>query len=553
MRAATRAASISAAVALVLAAVWLFWPLALGGSTTYVGTHGISMEPRFHTGDLAILRTADQYRVGDVVAYRSESLHTVVMHRIVAMDGDRFVIQGDNNDWLDEDRPAPDHVLGTLLLRVPHGGKVLGALRSPVTLVVLGAIAALLGALLRRPPGRHGRGSRRRGPRRAMSFPTPIRAYARQVALVSGAVAGVVGIAGGVLLALPSNRSESTALQVTQRGQFSYTGTAQTGTTYPQGTVSTGDTVWTKLATGVSVSFTDTVGGPGLADLRGAMRLDVTVAAADGWSAYLGSSPVVSFEKGTATAAVPVDVIRASALLGRHNAEIGATGQRATLTVTPVVATAGTARGAAFRTGSPAPLAFSLDAASLRLADGAKAKSLTPSAITAVTADEIVPRRLSVLSLSIPIGVARALAAVVLALSLAVLAGAAWIARTGRDDVADAFLVKHADRILPVAAFDPGPTVIDVSDAESLHRVAERFDTLVLHHAGQDAVVFAVRDVDATYRFVVPGGREARARPPVPASKPAPVPEVDDATAPLPLIVNTPQSSVSAGLWGRFA
>src|SRR3954466_6560079 len=101
MNAARGAASISAAVALVLAAAWLFWPLALGGSATYVGTHGISMEPRFHTGDLAILRAGPSYTVGDVVAYRSRSLNTVVMHRIVAMDGDRFVIQGDNNNFLD--------------------------------------------------------------------------------------------------------------------------------------------------------------------------------------------------------------------------------------------------------------------------------------------------------------------------------------------------------------------------------------------------------------------------------------------------------------------
>ncbi len=47
MNAATRAASISAIAALVLAAAWLFWPAQLGGATTYVSTHGISMEPGF--------------------------------------------------------------------------------------------------------------------------------------------------------------------------------------------------------------------------------------------------------------------------------------------------------------------------------------------------------------------------------------------------------------------------------------------------------------------------------------------------------------------------
>ena len=71
MTAAPRTVRISAALALVLSAVWLFWPLALGGGTTYLATHGISMEPGFHAGDLAILRTADRYAVGDVVAYRS--------------------------------------------------------------------------------------------------------------------------------------------------------------------------------------------------------------------------------------------------------------------------------------------------------------------------------------------------------------------------------------------------------------------------------------------------------------------------------------------------
>src|SRR3954463_10777618 len=147
MNAASRAASISALSALVLAAVWLFWPLALGGSTTYVSTHGVSMKPRFHTGDLAILRSAGSYAVGDVVAYRSVSLDTVVMHRVVAMDGDRFVIQGDNNDWLDEDHPVQDEVLGKLFLRIPQGGKVLAAATSPVGVGVVAAVGiASLGA-----------------------------------------------------------------------------------------------------------------------------------------------------------------------------------------------------------------------------------------------------------------------------------------------------------------------------------------------------------------------------------------------------------------------
>ena len=65
MNAATKIASTSAAVALVLVGMWLFWPTSLGGGTTYVVTHGQSMEPGFSTGDLAVLRPAGSYEVGD--------------------------------------------------------------------------------------------------------------------------------------------------------------------------------------------------------------------------------------------------------------------------------------------------------------------------------------------------------------------------------------------------------------------------------------------------------------------------------------------------------
>jgi hypothetical protein len=513
------------------------------------------MEPRFHTGDLAILRSADHYAVGDVVAYSSATLRTTVMHRIVKVDGNRFVIQGDNNSWLDPDQPSVDLVQGKLWLRIPQGGKVLAALSSPAGVGLLGGVALVITAVVRRPRSRHAAPrSRRRPALRAPAFPAPVRAYARQVALTAGTVALVAGIGGGVLVALPSTQASTRTLHVTQQGQFSYRGTAAAGTTYPDGRITTGDTVWTKLAKDLTVSFTNTVSGPDLAAVQGAMRLDVTISSADGWSSYLNSSPVVALANGSATAVSTVDAPRASALLAKHYAETGTPAAGATLTVTPVAVTTGTAGGKKFRAGSPAPLAFTVNGTSLRLAGRAGA-ALAPSTTTDVAVGEVVARTLTVRGLTIPIGLARFLAAVVLVLALAVLASAAWIGRTARGDAADEFVVKHADRILPVAAFDPGPTVIDVSDAEALHRVAERFDTLVLHHAGEDADVFAVRDVDATYRFVVPGGREARARPPVPVPVPVPtpMPVVEDATAPLPLIVAAPQPSVSAGLWGKFA
>ena len=64
------------------------------------------MEPKFHTGDLAIVKPVNRYRVGDIAVYQSRTLHTLVMHRIVGREGAHYVFKGDNNSWTDKDRPT---------------------------------------------------------------------------------------------------------------------------------------------------------------------------------------------------------------------------------------------------------------------------------------------------------------------------------------------------------------------------------------------------------------------------------------------------------------
>src|SRR4051794_12559357 len=149
-----RTARLGLAAAVLAVAAWLLWPATLGGTATYVTTHGISMQPRFSTGDLAILRTAEHYSVGDVVAYRSADLDTVVMHRLVAESGGRFTVKGDNNDSLAPDPPSRQEILGTLWVRVPQGGRVLSALHSPKGIALL-ALVVPAALWPRRRRGRH--------------------------------------------------------------------------------------------------------------------------------------------------------------------------------------------------------------------------------------------------------------------------------------------------------------------------------------------------------------------------------------------------------------
>lgn len=113
------------------------------GTVGLVTTAGSSMRPGISDGDLVVVVRQASYRPGDAVAYRSRELGRVVLHRITGVEGGRFVLRGDANSWDDTDRPSPTEVLGRQRVRIPRGGRMLAALRSPW---VLGVLLVLIGA-----------------------------------------------------------------------------------------------------------------------------------------------------------------------------------------------------------------------------------------------------------------------------------------------------------------------------------------------------------------------------------------------------------------------
>ena len=146
-------------VSLVVFLAWGWWsllaPTGVGGHASYVLTQGESMLPTFEPGGLVITQDQDHYAVGDVVAYQNRQLDAVVMHRIVATDGDRFVLQGDNNDFLDGYRPTASEVVGKEWLELPGTGVFVRLVQQPILFALILVVLTL--AALRVP-----RRSRRR-------------------------------------------------------------------------------------------------------------------------------------------------------------------------------------------------------------------------------------------------------------------------------------------------------------------------------------------------------------------------------------------------------
>ena len=120
------------------------------------------MEPGLSRGDLVLVRGGSEPDVGDVVLYRDPTLGVRVLHRVIAKEDGRLVLQGDANDFVDDARPRPSDVIGSFWFSIPRAGSMLFWLQQPLH-------AALLAFALADRRARRGVAPRRDAPEEARS------------------------------------------------------------------------------------------------------------------------------------------------------------------------------------------------------------------------------------------------------------------------------------------------------------------------------------------------------------------------------------------------
>lgn len=118
-----------------------------GGYRSYAVRTG-SMLPGFKPGDLVVDQASKEYRVGDVITFRSTTggPDAVITHRIVEVDGSSFKTKGDANATPDPWTVARSDIVGTVVQHVSHGGYALFYLHQPSGLASL--LFVLLGLVL---------------------------------------------------------------------------------------------------------------------------------------------------------------------------------------------------------------------------------------------------------------------------------------------------------------------------------------------------------------------------------------------------------------------
>jgi signal peptidase I len=143
----------------------IFAPVQFGGSSSYVILTGNSMEPHFHSADLVILRQAEDYQIGDIVLYYYPDLRRAVFHRIVDFKSGQYLIQGDNNAWIDDYRPARQEILGKFWMNLPGLGKGIQWAKEtthfPILAGLTGGLATAI--LVVQPPRKNKRSKKKPG------------------------------------------------------------------------------------------------------------------------------------------------------------------------------------------------------------------------------------------------------------------------------------------------------------------------------------------------------------------------------------------------------
>lgn len=111
-------------------------PFGYGGAVVLSG----SMEPAIGVDELIIVKAEQDYNTGDIVVYQTGRM--LVVHRIVAMDGETVITRGDANNT-DDSPIAPAQIKGKVIAHIPHVGAAVRLLKTPAATVILIAAAVL--------------------------------------------------------------------------------------------------------------------------------------------------------------------------------------------------------------------------------------------------------------------------------------------------------------------------------------------------------------------------------------------------------------------------
>ena len=552
----------AAALVAVLVPAWFFLaPPQLGGSTSYVVVTGNSMEPLLYADDLVLVRDGAFYEVGDVAAYQSEELDQLVLHRIVESEEGSFVFQGDNNDFLDPERPGDDELEGSLWVTVPKAGAAIRFMQGPIGMAIAAVLVlALLGVFSvkrsRKRSGRHSVKRRREAesapvarstpppppPRRAAteirSAPAPVpvreadeepsrlgtrRRLVQMVASVAAVAAVFFVVVGAVAITRPATVPVSDELFFDHSGSFSYGASVPGSAAYDGPKATTGEPIFLRLADDASFTFDYAFHSELPSDVATSGSMTARLGAENGLSRTLDLTGGTSAGDDSLSISATMSLHELREIVRRIERETGVEQGIYTVTLTPRVDVSGTLGDAPLESSFMPSLQLEFDSLQLRTIRDSADDEQDPFSPEASDSIDVVGERpneifvldraMSVESIERTSLYGGSAAAAVLLIALVFLA-----ASRPKDEPAR-IAAKYGGALIAVSETPTHADVVEVTDFRTVVRLAQQFEAAILHEQKAGGHVYMVPHDGILYRYRS-GARRTAETPPAPASIP---------------------------------
>lgn len=487
---------------ILVASLALFWfsfaPFQLGGQVSYVLVNGISMEPKFHTGDMVIARKAADYQIGDVVTYRDPEMQAYVIHRIIAKEDDNFTLQGDNNSWVDAHRPTRNEILGKLWLHLPQWGKALLWLRQSFNLTIS---LVLFGGVLMATTFTN---SNRR--KRATSWG---RLSLFEMSLYLTAISLVLFFAFAVFAFWNPAERPADGISYQQTGVFFYSALGGQNV-YDTSMARSGEPVFPRLTCALNIGFVYSITAENLRNVTSDYQITAQILdEQSGWQRTIPLARPTSFQGDTFSSLAVVDLCQVQTLVGEVEQQTGFRPSTYTLSIRPRVLVSGEVQGSYLQDFFEASLEFKFDKVHFYLAERDVNQALSHSETRKIQNPLMQENRISLAGFSISVPMLRVFSGAGLGISLLMLVvlGVLFYSEIRNHSGALAKM-KYGHLMIDIYEYtiEPNARHIEVTTIDELAKLAERQNSVILHLEHDQAHYYFVQANGSTYRYVL-GGR----------------------------------------------
>lgn len=511
-------------------ALWLaFAPTQAGGMASYIIVIGNSMEPRFHIGDLVITHEETSYHPGDAVVYRNRELENFVFHRILSEDMGRYVLQGDNNSWVDTYQPAQEEILGKLWLHIPRAGVAIKKIRNPFSMAFIAAgMGVILASSLFKSKAKGNKHMTNKSihewfasiQQKSRSWVAHITSpeSSKNTAADEGKnwetsffVLGLVLLSSLIVAIIsffrPTSRVVQDDIQYQHLGIFSYLAPAPQ-TVYDSNAIQSGDPIFPRLTCLIDVNLQYTLIAPQAVNVSGTYQLTAVIREeSSGWQRSLPLEEEAAFNGTTFGTTAKLDLCRMESLTQSLEQETDFHPGVYTLSVVPNVTVQGELQGRALDGQFDAGVDFLYDRVHFYVIQNEDVDNpLTITTTEAIHGERTESNTVAFLGAEVPVPMLRWLSGVGLVLSLAGLVVMGLRLQTlSQRNQAQFLRMKYDSQIVDVQNMDSlGTNCVDVMSMDALAKLAERFNAVILHVEGADSHQYFVQSGGANYRFVLP-------------------------------------------------